>query len=99
MAAQMEVSPYEERSHALATTLLNNQPTGLSVSTLVDSFLVLYDECTNTELRRDKVIAEFVKECAHLPLFSPFRCALNGALNGVLVFSRPACQGSQVAAA
>ncbi|XP_028408915.1 serine/threonine-protein kinase MRCK alpha-like [Dendronephthya gigantea] len=37
------------------------QDTTLSTETLLDIFLVLYDECSSSSLRRDKNIAEFVE--------------------------------------
>ncbi|CAB3998634.1 serine threonine- kinase MRCK alpha isoform X4 [Paramuricea clavata] len=37
------------------------QDTALSTETLLDVFLVLYDECSSASLRRDKNIAEFVE--------------------------------------
>ncbi|CAH2269996.1 jg6471 [Pararge aegeria aegeria] len=33
---------------------------GLSVETLIDMLLVLYDECCNSSLRREKAIADFI---------------------------------------
>ncbi|PZC71332.1 hypothetical protein B5X24_HaOG213597 [Helicoverpa armigera] len=33
---------------------------GLSVETLVDMLLVLYDECCNSSLRREKAVADFI---------------------------------------
>ena len=37
------------------------QDATLSTETLLDIFLVLYDECSSSSLRRDKNIAEFVE--------------------------------------
>jgi hypothetical protein len=37
------------------------QDTALSTETLLDVFLVLYDECSSVSLRKDKNIAEFVE--------------------------------------
>lgn len=34
---------------------------GLSVETLVDMLLVLYDECCNSSLRREKAVADFIQ--------------------------------------
>ncbi|XP_041985755.1 serine/threonine-protein kinase Genghis Khan isoform X3 [Aricia agestis] len=34
---------------------------GLSVETLIDMLLVLYDECCNSSLRREKAIADFIQ--------------------------------------
>lgn len=38
---------------------------GLSVETLVDVLLVLYDECCSSSLRREKAVADFIQygEC------------------------------------
>ena len=37
------------------------QDTALSTEALLDVFLVLYDECSSSSLRKDKNIAEFVE--------------------------------------
>ena len=37
------------------------QDAALSTETLLDIFLVLYDECSNSSLRREKNIAEFIE--------------------------------------
>lgn len=37
------------------------QDAALSTETLLDVFLVLYDECSSSSLRRDKNIAEFIE--------------------------------------
>lgn len=37
------------------------QDAALSTETLLDVFLVLYDECASSSLRRDKNIAEFIE--------------------------------------
>lgn len=58
-----------ERVQQIGSTLVRNKTSGLSVNSLLDSFLVLYNECTSPELRRDKSIAEFVKQCALLLVF------------------------------
>jgi len=54
--------PPDERLQRLGE-LLTGGRVGLTVDCLVDSFLALYDECTSSEMRREKVIADFVKEC------------------------------------
>lgn len=35
----------------------------LSVETLIDCLLVLYDECNNSSLRREKTVSDFIELC------------------------------------
>ena len=54
----------EERLERLESLYLNGvqQSSGQAVriETLLDSFVVLYDECFNSTLRREKNVSEFV---------------------------------------
>ena len=54
----------EERLERLESLYLNGvqQSSGqaVSIETLLDSFVVLYDECFNSTLRREKNVSEFV---------------------------------------
>jgi len=36
---------------------------GIAIEALLDAFLVLFDECSYSELKREKIVADFVKEC------------------------------------
>ena len=55
------------------------QDTALSTETLLDIFLVLYDECSSASLRRDKNIAEFVEtgETIHYCLYTVLKRLYN----------------------
>jgi hypothetical protein len=62
----------ESRLGELVQPILNNSindPTGLSIEALLDGFLVLYDECSNSTLRQEKSIKEFVEHGNSLFLF------------------------------
>ncbi|KAK7103526.1 hypothetical protein V1264_018406 [Littorina saxatilis] len=60
----MAMSSAEERLRKLEQLYLNgvskSNGLSLSVETLLDVFLVLYDECSSSTLRREKNISEFV---------------------------------------
>ncbi|XP_052270982.1 serine/threonine-protein kinase MRCK alpha-like isoform X3 [Dreissena polymorpha] len=60
----MEVSPVEQRLKKLEGLylggVLNSGGTALSLETLLDILIVLYDECQSPALRREKRISEFV---------------------------------------
>ncbi|CAG9572655.1 unnamed protein product [Danaus chrysippus] len=45
----------------ISRRLQGPRPQGLSVETLLDMLLVLYDECCNSSLRREKAIADFIQ--------------------------------------
>jgi serine/threonine-protein kinase MRCK len=59
------MSSAEERLKKLERLYLNgvanSSGSALSVETLLDVFLVLYDECSSYTLRREKNISEFVE--------------------------------------
>ncbi|KAK7481172.1 hypothetical protein BaRGS_00027605 [Batillaria attramentaria] len=61
----MAMSSAEEKLKKLEQLYLNgvakSSGTALSVETLLDVFLVLYDECSSSTLRREKNISEFVE--------------------------------------
>ncbi|CAG0890751.1 unnamed protein product [Cyprideis torosa] len=46
---------------ALTTGAAPQSEDGLSVETLVDVLLVLYDECCNSSLRREKAVSDFIE--------------------------------------
>lgn len=50
-------------SKKIETTLELNiqQPQKVSVETLIDCLIVLYDECQNSSLRREKTVSEFIE--------------------------------------
>ena len=58
------MSSAEERLKKLEHLYLNgvadSRGLALSVETLLDVFLILYDECSSSTLRREKNIADFV---------------------------------------
>ena len=58
------MSSAEERLKKLEQVYLNgvanSNGKALSVETLLDVFLVLYDECSSSTLRREKNVSEFV---------------------------------------
>ncbi|XP_052766310.1 serine/threonine-protein kinase MRCK alpha-like isoform X3 [Mya arenaria] len=60
----MEISPAEQRLKKLEELyiggVLSSGGTALSIETLLDILLVLYDECQSPALRREKRISEFV---------------------------------------
>jgi serine/threonine-protein kinase MRCK len=45
----------------LSRRLQGPRTTGLSVETLLDVLLVLYDECCGSSLRREKAVADFIQ--------------------------------------
>lgn len=51
----------------------------ISVETLVDAFVVLFDECCNSSLRREKTVSNFI-EYGKL-IFYSFVCACTGIKN------------------
>lgn len=54
----------ESRLGELERLLFNSSikdQTVLGVEALLDAFVVLYDECCNSTLRREKTIAEFIE--------------------------------------
>ena len=54
----------ESRLNELERLLFNSSikdQTVLGVEALLDAFIVLYDECCNSTLRREKTIAEFIE--------------------------------------
>ncbi len=54
----------ESRLSELERLLFNSSikdQTVLGVEALLDAFIVLYDECCNSTLRREKTIAEFIE--------------------------------------
>ncbi|CAC5362233.1 CDC42BP [Mytilus coruscus] len=48
-------------THLYVSDLQNSKGQALSIETLLDVLVVLYDECCNTTLRREKNISEFVE--------------------------------------
>lgn len=40
---------------------VDSDGTVLSLESLLDAFLLLYDECVNSSLRREKIVNDFVK--------------------------------------
>ncbi|CAF3715488.1 unnamed protein product [Rotaria socialis] len=53
-------SRLNELEHLLFNSSIKDQ-TVLGVEALLDAFIVLYDECCNSTLRREKTIAEFIE--------------------------------------
>jgi len=54
------------RLQRLGETLLSPTPApvnGVAIEALLDAFLVLFDECSYSELKREKIVADFVKDC------------------------------------
>jgi serine/threonine-protein kinase MRCK len=54
----------ESRLNELERLLFNSSikdQTVLGVEALLDAFVVLYDECCNSTLRREKTISEFIE--------------------------------------
>mgnify|MGYP001252665352 CR=1 FL=1 len=54
------------RLERLGDVLLTPTPApinGIAIEALLDAFLVLFDECSYSELKREKIVADFVKEC------------------------------------
>lgn len=43
-----------------ALAQIDQWPSAFSTETLIDAFLVLYDECMNSSLKRDKIVANFL---------------------------------------
>lgn len=59
-----------------ATTSITNQlesslNTGkiVSIETLLDALVILYDECSQSSLRREKTVSDFLELCKRLPAF------------------------------
>lgn len=46
-----------------STTTTSSTSKILSVETLLDCLVVLYDECMNSSLRREKTVSEFIELC------------------------------------
>lgn len=77
----------EERLKRLEEVILNgaakSNGLALSVETLLDALLVLYDECNSAALRREKNISEFVESgkpvilCIVLLMTAIFSAILN----------------------
>ena len=58
------MSPVERRLKQLERLLLTNGDddcSSISVETLLDVLLVLYDECCNSALRREKTVSDFIE--------------------------------------
>ena len=58
--------PPDARLARLASSLQSSTPApadGVALEALLDAFLALFDECSYSELKREKVIADFVKDC------------------------------------
>ena len=51
------------QNHQLQTNNSNHSGKLLSVETLLDILLVLYDECFNSSLRREKTVTDFCELC------------------------------------
>ncbi|CAF3609549.1 unnamed protein product [Rotaria sp. Silwood1] len=68
-------SRLNELEHLLFNSSIKDQ-TVLGVEALLDAFIVLYDECCNSTLRREKTIAEFI-EFAKSFVSRVKRCRLN----------------------
>ncbi len=57
---------------AVATTSSSMSASAISVETLLDALLVLYDECCSSALRREKTVSDFLdmsESLFFLPLF------------------------------
>ena len=76
----MAMSSAEERLRKLEQLYLNgvakSSGLALSVETLLDVFLVLYDECSSSTLRREKNISEFVEFGKLICHWCQLRCLL-----------------------
>lgn len=61
-------------SSALATTTsISNQLDAstnsgkiISIETLLDAIVILYDECSNSSLRREKTVSDFLELCEYI---------------------------------
>lgn len=56
----------DEKSNAILQTYTDNEnlPVGrraISIEALIDALIVLYDECCNSSLRREKTVSDFIK--------------------------------------
>lgn len=75
------MSSAEERLRKLEQLYLNgvakSSGLALSVETLLDVFLVLYDECSSSTLRREKNISEFVEFGKLICHWCQLRCLLD----------------------
>lgn len=80
-----QLSALKQRAQELGAALVKNPPQGLNLSSLIDSFLVLFDECSSADLRREKSVADFVKEST---FFSP----ANGFPASVALLTFRACR-------
>lgn len=47
-----------------------------SIETLLDILLVLYDECCNSSLRREKTVSDFIQFGKYFKIFHFFVCLL-----------------------
>lgn len=46
---------------AVVAAATSATPLNISVETLLDALLVLYDECCNSALRREKTVSDFIE--------------------------------------
>lgn len=64
-------------SSALATTTsISNQLDAstnsgkiISIETLLDAIVILYDECSNSSLRREKTVSDFLELCEYINFY------------------------------
>lgn len=76
----MSGRPPEELAAELDAIFLNgtigkNQK-AISVETLVDAFVVLFDECCNSSLRREKTVTNFIEYGKFFNLFFKPLCSI-----------------------
>lgn len=50
-----------------ASSTVSTCSTTISVETLLDALLVLYDECCNSALRREKTVSDFIDMSTSIP--------------------------------
>lgn len=74
--------PGEKRLRQLEALFLGGpiqgQGQSFSIETLLDVLLVLYDECCNSSLRREKAVSDFIDfgKCKNFPFNYYSRCGI-----------------------
>lgn len=58
---QQELEKYVLSTFRGGTAVVGSKRAALSMETLIDAFLALYDECVGSSLRRDKTLSSFVE--------------------------------------
>lgn len=63
---QQHLSSALTQSYSSVGSSNANNNNKFSIETLLDTLIVLYDECCNSSLRRDKMISNFIEYCEYL---------------------------------